>query len=183
MSSGRAGKGASATSGSRGISAGSKKSVDFARLDSMARAARLHSRAGSSAKGDGLSEAAAAQSSKPKQPQAGTATEVSPTIRPSGQARGGKRTRAVSSSGSDDEDELAVSGAATTSEEQGRGKLRKCARIPVQKFKIHSSNIIIVKQPRRIHHSEINSNVARFAGWNIVAVHAPAPAPNFEGSN
>ncbi len=61
MSSGRAGKGASA-SGSRGIPAGSKKSIDNAKLESMARAARLHSRAGSSAKGDGLSEAAAAQS-------------------------------------------------------------------------------------------------------------------------
>ena len=130
-----------------------------------------------------MSEAAAAQSSKPKQPQAGTATDLSPIKRQRVQGRGGSRARAVATSDSDDEDEISVSGAATTSEEQGRDKLRKCARMPVQKFKIHSSNIIIVKQPRRIHHSEINSNVARFAGWNIVAVHAPAPAPNFEGSN
>ncbi len=86
-------------------------------------------------------------------------------------------------SDSDDEDEISVSRAATTSEENGRDKLRKCVRMLVQKFKIHSSNIIIVMQLRRIHHFEINSNVARFAGWNIVAVHAPAHAPNFEGSN
>ncbi len=52
--------------------------------------------------------------------QAGTATEVSPTIRSSIQARGGKRARAVPSSDSDDEDEIVVSGAATTSEEQGQ---------------------------------------------------------------
>ncbi len=164
MSSGRAGKGASA-SGSRGISARGRNSIDYARLESIARAARLHSRAGSSAKGDGLSEAAAAQSSKPKQPQAGAAIEVSPTIRPSVQVRGGKRELAVPSSDSDDEDELVVSDAATRSEKHGRDKLKKCARIiTVQKFKIHSSNVIIVKQPRRIHHSEIDSNVARFSG-------------------
>jgi len=181
--SGRAGKGASA-SGSRGISAGSKKSVDYARLDSIARAARLQSRSGSSGKGDGLSEAAAAAASlKPKQPQAETETELSPIKRQRVQARGGSRVRAVANSDCDDEDEISVSGAATTSEEQGRNKLRKCANIPVQKFKMHSSNIIIVKQLRRIYRSEINSNVARFAGWNIVAVHAPGPAPNFEGSN
>jgi hypothetical protein len=182
MSSGRAGKGASA-SGSRGVSAGGKKSPDNAKGKAMARAARMQLRAASSAKGDGLSEAAAAQSSKPKQPQAGTATEVSPTIRLSVQARAGKRARAVPSLDSDDDDEIVVSGAATTSEEQGRDNLRKSASIKVQKIKIHSSNIIIVKQPRSIHYSEINSNVARFAGSNIVAVHAPAPAPTFEGSN
>ena len=181
--SGRAGKGASG-SGSRGISPGSKKNVDFARLDSIARAARLQSRTGSSGKGDGLSEAAAAAASlKPKQPQAETATDLSPIKRPRTQARGGSMALVVANSDCDDEDEISVSGAATTSEEQGRDKLRKCARMPVQIFKIHSSNIIIVKQLRRIHPSEINSNVARFAGWNIVAVHAPAPAPNFEGSN
>jgi hypothetical protein len=179
---GRAGKGAVA-SGSRGISAAGKKNSGDTRLEATARAAWLQSRAGSSAKGDGLSEAAAAQPSKAQQPQAGTATELSPTIRPRVQVRGGKRALAVGSSGSDDEDELVVSGASTRSEEHGRDKLTKCARIKVQKFKIHYSNIIIVKQPRRIHHSKINSNVARFAGWNIIAVHAPAPAPNFEGSN
>ncbi len=180
--SGRAGgKGASA-SGSKGIPAGGKKSTDNAKVEAMARAARMQSRAASSAKGDGLSEAAAAQSLKPKQPQAGTATEVSPTIRSSVQARAGKRARPILSDG-DDDDEIVVSGAATTSEQQGRDKLKKCAGIPVQKFKIHSSNIIIVMQLRRIHYSEINSDVARFAGCNIVAVHAPAPAPTFECSN
>jgi hypothetical protein len=61
--SGRAGRGAVA-SGSRGISAAGKKNTGYARLDSIARTARLQSRAGSSAKGDGLSEAAAAQPSK-----------------------------------------------------------------------------------------------------------------------
>ncbi len=113
-------------------------------------------------------------------------TELSPTKRPRVQfeeKRGHMQTDAVASSDSDDEDEIAVSGAATRSEEHGRDKLKKCACITVQKFKIHSSNIIIVKQPRRIHHSEINSNVAQFAGWNIDSVHAPAPVPNFEGSN
>ncbi len=141
--SGRAGRGASA-SGSRGIFAGSKKSVDSAKLDSIARASRLQSRAASSGKGDGLSEAAAAQSSKPKQPQAGTATDLSPMKRQRVQVGGGSRARAFPTSDSDDEDEISVSGAATTSEENGRDKLRKCARMPVQKFKIHSSNIIIV---------------------------------------
>jgi len=178
--SGRAGKGAS-TSGSRGIPPGGKRGIDNAKQNSIARAARVQSRSGSSGKGDGLSEAAAAAASlKPKQRQAESETELSPIKRQRGQARGGSRVRAVDS---DDEDEISVSGAATTSEEQGRDKLRKCAHMQVQKFKMHSSNIIIVKQLRRIHHSESNSNVARFAGSNIVAVHAPGPAPNFEGSN
>ena len=180
--SGRAGKGASA-SGSRGIpsASGGKRRIDNAKQDSIARAARVQSRSGSSGKGDGLSEAAAAAASlKPKQRQAETETELSPIKRQRGQARGGSRVRAVDS---DDEDEISVSGAATTSEEQGRDKLRKGANMPVQKFKMHSSNIIIVKQLRRIHPSEINSNVARFAVSNIVAVHAPGPALNFEGSN
>jgi len=178
--SGRAGKGAS-TSGSRGIPPGGKRGIDNAKQESIARAARVQSRSGSSGKGDGLSEAAAAAASlKPKQRQAESETELSPIKRQRGQARGGSRVRAVDS---DDEDEISVSGAATTSEEQGRDKLRKCAHMQVQKFKMHSSNIIIVKQLRRIHPSEINSNVARFAGSNIVAVHAPGPAPNFEGSN
>jgi len=181
--SGRAAKGASA-SGSRGIPSGGKRRIDNAKQDSEARAARLQSRSGSSGKGDGLSEAAAAAASlKPKQRQAETETELSPIKRQRGQARGGSRVRAVANSDCDDEDEISVSGAATTSEEQGRNKLRKCANMPVQKFKMHSSNIIIIKQLRRIYRSEINSNVARFAGWNIVAVHAPGPAPNFEGSN
>ena len=178
--SGRAGKGAS-TSGSRGIPPGGKRGIDNAKQESIARAARVQSRSGSSGKGDGLSEAAAAAASlKPKQRQAESETELSPIKRQRGQARGGSRVRAVNS---DDEDEISVSGAATTSEEQGRDKLRKCAHMQVQKFKMHSSNIIIVKQLRRIHPSEINSNVARFAGSNIVAVHAPGPAPKFEGSN
>jgi hypothetical protein len=181
--SGRAGKGASA-SGSRGIPTGGKRSIDNAKHDSIARAARLQSRTGSSGKGDGLSEAAAAAASlKPTQPQTGTATDLSPIKRQRVQVRGGSRARAVPTSDSEDEDEISVSGAATTSEEQGRDKLRKCAHMPVQKFKMHSSNIIFVKQLRRIYRSEINSNVARFAGSNIVAVHAPGPAPNFEGSN
>jgi hypothetical protein len=183
--SGRAAKGASA-SGSRGIPSAGKRRIDNAKhtQESIARAARVQSRSGSSGKGDGLSEAAAAAASlKPNQPQVETETEPSPIKRQRVQARGGSRVRAVANSDSDDEDEISVSGAATTSEEQGRNKLRKCAHIPVQKFKMHSSNIIIVKQLRRIYRSEINSNVARFAGWNIVAVHAPGPAPNFEGSN
>jgi hypothetical protein len=178
--SGRAAKGASA-SGSRGIPSADKRRIDNAKhtQESIARAARVQSRSGSSGKGDGLSEAAAAAASlKPKQSQVETETESSPIKR-----RGGSRVRAVPNSDCDDEDEISVSGAATTSEEQGRNKLRKCANMPVQKFKMHSSNIIIVKQLRRIYRSEINSNVARFAGWNIVEVHAPGPARNFEGSN
>ena len=67
--SGRAGKGAVA-SGSRGISAAGKKNTGDTRLEAATRAARLQLRAGSSAKGDGLGEAAAAQPSKAKQPQA-----------------------------------------------------------------------------------------------------------------
>jgi hypothetical protein len=184
--SGRAGKGASA-SGSRGIPSGGKRRIDNSKhtQESIARAARVQSRSGSSGKGDGLSEAAAAAASlKPNQPQVETETEPSPIKRQRVQARGGSRVRVVANSEDEiSEDEISVSGAATTSEEQGRNKLRKCAHIPVQKFKMHSSNIIIVKQLRRIYRSEINSNVARFAGWNIVAVHAPGPAPNFEGSN
>jgi hypothetical protein len=179
--SGRAGKGEVA-SGSREISAAGKKNARDRSNEAIARATRLISRTGSSAKGDGFGEAAAAQSSKAKQPQAGTATELSPTIRQSVPLRRPKRAHAVQSD-SDDEDEIAVSGAAARSEEHGGDKLKKSARMKVQKFKIHSSNIIIVKQPRRIHHSKSNSNFARFAGCNIVAVHAPAPAPNFEGSN
>ncbi len=63
--------------GSREISAAGKKNARDRSNEANARAARLISRTGSSAKleGDGLSEAAAAQSSKAKQPQAGTATE------------------------------------------------------------------------------------------------------------
>ena len=179
--SGRAGK-AGVASGSKEISAAGKENAKDSSNEADARPARLISRTGSSAKGDGLSEAAAAQSSKAKQPQAETGTKLSPTIRPSVQVRGGKRAHAIASD-SDDEDELVVSGAAARSEEHGRNKLKKSARIEVQKFKIHSSNIIIVKQPRRIHHSKSNSNFARFAGNNIVAVHTPAPAPRFEGSN
>jgi hypothetical protein len=142
----------------------------------------LISRTVSSAKGDGLIEAAAAQSSKAKQPQAETETELSPIKRPSVQVRGGRRAR-TNASGSDEEDELAVSGAAASSEEQGREKLKKSARIMVQIFKLNYSNIIIVKQPRRIHHSKSNSKFARFAGHSIFAVHASTPAPEFEGSN
>jgi hypothetical protein len=147
--SGRAVK-AGVASGSKEISAAGKKNAKDRSNEADAIAARWISRTGSSAKGDGLSEAAAAKqpqagTSKAKQPQAGTATELSPTIRPSVQVRGRKRAHAIASD-SDDEDELVVSGAAARSEEHGRDKLKKSARIEVQKFKIHSSNIIIVKQ-------------------------------------
>ncbi len=100
--SGRAGEGGVA-SGNREISAAAKKNARDRSNEANARAARLILRTGSSARGDGLSEAAAAQSSKAKQPQAGTAAELSPTIRQSVQLRGPKRAHAVSSD-SDDED-------------------------------------------------------------------------------
>jgi hypothetical protein len=73
---------------------GKKKSKDRSNdigIEADARAAKLISRTVSSAKGDGLSEAAAAQSSKEKQPQAESETEVSPVKRPRGQVRGGSR--------------------------------------------------------------------------------------------
>ncbi len=69
-----------------------------------------------------------AQSSKAKQQQAGTVTELSPTKRQCVQVRRGKRAHAVASN-SDDEDELVVSDAAARSEEHCQDKLKKSACI------------------------------------------------------
>jgi hypothetical protein len=182
--SGRAGTdGKAGKAGNKETSVAGKKKPKDHNIEAEARAARLTSRAVSSAKGDGLSEAAAAQSSKEKQPQAESETEPSPVKRPRSQARGGSRIRTNEIGSDEEEDELAVLGAAASSEAQGREKLKKSAHIKVQIFKIHYSNIIILKQPRRIHHSKSNSKFARFAGNTIVAVHAPAPARETEGSN
>jgi hypothetical protein len=177
---GKAGK--AGVAGSKEASVSDKKKSKDRSNEADDRAARLISRTLSSAKCYCLSEAAAVQSSKEKQPQGETETELSPTNRSRGQVRGGSRGR-INASESDEEDELALSGAAAISEEQGQDKLNKTTRILVQIFKIHYSNIIIVKQPRRINHSYSNLKFARFVGNNIVAVPAPAHAPEFEGSN
>ncbi len=50
-------------------------------------------------------------------------------------------------------------GASARSEAQGREKLKKNSGIKVQIFTVRYSNIIILKQPRRIHHSKSNPSL------------------------
>ena len=122
-----------------------------------ARAARLLSRSLPS-NGDGLSEAAAAQSAKGQQKQAETEADDSPIKKKQTGVR--KQNRLEDSDGESDEDaELQVAGASASSEAKGREKLRKSSGMKVQIFTVRYSNIIILKQPRRIHHSKSNPNL------------------------
>ncbi len=73
---GKAGK--AGVAGSKETSVSDKKKSKDRSNEADARAARLISQTLSSAKGGGLSEVAAAQSTKEKQPQGETETELSP---------------------------------------------------------------------------------------------------------
>jgi hypothetical protein len=105
---GKAGK--TGVAGSKETSVSDKKKSKDRTNEANARAARLVSRSLSSRNGDGLSEAAPAQSPKEKQPQGETETELSPKKRPRLQVRGGSRGW-INANESEEEDELAVSGA------------------------------------------------------------------------